>query len=482
MYYHSTRNNNGHYTASEAILKGLADAGGLFVQGEIPNIANKLGELAKLSYAKLCHAVVCEFFGEFRGDREFEADVTRAYDKFDTLSTLELKEFDKVCYMELYHGPTCAFKDFALSVLPCEIRAAKRNLGAEGEYAILTATSGDTGKAALEAFRGQEGFKIAVVYPKHGVSKIQELQMNSTTESNTFVCGLEDNFDACQTLVKEMLGEKIDGVNLSSANSINIGRLIPQVAYYFYTYLRLVENGRIGMGQKINFSVPTGNFGDILAGYIAKKMGLPVNKLICASNMNKILTDFFKTGVYDKRRKFYITQSPSMDILISSNFERLLWFVTRDDEYVSSLMRDLKNDGLFMAKELLPFLKDFAADYATEQETAEEIGRVFKEHGYLIDTHTAVASAVARKMDLPEYTVILSTASPYKFCSSVLEALGETPSEDEFESLDRLAAISGMPAPYTLTSLRNITRVHDNCGGVKEVKAMIKDFLEKGDA
>ena len=271
-------------------------------------------------------------------------------------------------------------------------------------------------------------------------------------------------------------------MNLSSANSINIGRLIPQVAYYFYTYLRLVENGRIGMGQKINFSVPTGNFGDILAGYIAKKMGLPVNKLICASNMNKILTDFFKTGVYDKRRKFYITQSPSMDILISSNFERLLWFVTRDDEYVSSLMRDLKNDGLFMAKELLPFLKDFAADYATEQETAEEIGRVFKEHGYLIDTHTAVASAVARKMDLPEYTVILSTASPYKFCSSVLEALGETPSEDEFESLDRLAAISGMPAPYTLTSLRDITRVHDNCGGVKEVKAMIKDFLEKGDA
>lgn len=482
MYYHSTRNNNGHFTASEAILKGLASDGGLFVPSEIPNVADRLQDLAQLSYPKLCHKIVCEFFGEFRDDKEFEADVIRAYDKFDTLSTLNLKEFDKVCYMELYHGPTCAFKDFALSVLPCEIRAAKRRLGIEGEFAILTATSGDTGKAALEAFRGQDGFKIAVVYPKHGVSKIQELQMNSTSESNTFVCGLNDNFDACQTLVKEMLGEKIDGVNLSSANSINIGRLIPQVAYYFYTYLKLVADGKVKMGQKINFSVPTGNFGDILAGYIAKKMGLPINKLICASNMNKVLTDFFQTGVYDRRRKFYITQSPSMDILISSNFERLLWFITRDDEYVSSLMNDLKQDGMFMAKELLPFLKDFAADFATEQETAEEINRVFREQGYLIDTHTAVASAVARKMDMAEYTVILSTASPYKFCSSVLEALGEAPSEDEFESLDRLAAISGMPAPYTLTSLRYQTCAHDNCGNAGQVKNMIREFLEKGDA
>ncbi len=482
MYYHSTRNNNGHYTASEAILKGLADDGGLFVPAEIPNIAHKLGDLAKLSYPQLCHTIICEFFGEFRSDREFESDVLRAYDKFDTLSTLDLKEFDKVCYMELYHGPTCAFKDFALSVLPCEIRAAKRSLGIDDEFAILTATSGDTGKAALEAFRGQEGFKIAVVYPKNGVSKMQELQMNSTTESNTFVCGLDDNFDACQTLVKEMLGEKIAGVNLSSANSINIGRLIPQVAYYFYTYLRLAERGSIKMGQKINFSVPTGNFGDILAGYIAKKMGLPVSKLVCASNMNKILTDFFKTGVYDKRRKFYITQSPSMDILISSNFERLLWFVTRDDEYVASLMNDLKNDGMFMAKELLPFLKDFVADYATEQETAEEIAKVFNEHGYLIDTHTAVASAVARKTDLQGYTVILSTASPYKFCPSVLKALGETPSEDEFESLDKLAELSKMPAPYTLTSLRSIKRLREKSGDVKTIKKMFKNFLEISDA
>lgn len=482
MYYHSTRDNNGHFTASQAILMGLAPDGGLFVPSEMPNVANCLDELSKLPYAKLCHRIICEFFEEFKDDKEFEADVIRAYDKFDTFNILELKKLPNSCYMELYHGPTCAFKDFALSVLPYEIRAAKRNLGIDGDYAILTATSGDTGKAALEAFRGQEGFKIAVVYPKNGVSKIQELQMNSTAESNTFVCGLDDNFDACQTLVKEMFGESYDDIKISSANSINIGRLIPQVAYYFYTYLQLVKDGTVEQGQKINFSVPTGNFGDILAGYIAKKMGLPVAKLICASNMNNILTDFFETGVYDKRRKFFITKSPSMDILISSNFERLLWFITRDDEYVANCMKELKENGLFMAKELLPFLKDFVGGFASEQETSKEIKRVFKEHHYLIDTHTAVASSVAHKLKPEGYTVILSTASPYKFCSSVLDALGKKPDSDEFKVLDELEKISGTVAPYTLAALKHEKVHHNNQGGVAEVKSMIKGFLENKNA
>lgn len=483
MYYHSTRNNNGHYTASQAILKGLADDGGLFVPSEIPSVANQLEEMAKLPYAKLCHKVVCKFFEEFADDKEFEADVIRAYQKFETPDAVQLKKVGGVYYMELYHGPTCAFKDFALSVLPYEIRAAKRNLGINKDYAILTATSGDTGKAALEAFRGQEGFKIAVVYPKDGVSKIQELQMNSTSESNTFVCGLDGNFDECQTLVKEMFADKYDGIEISSANSINIGRLVPQIAYYFFTYLRLAKDGQIKMGQKINFCVPTGNFGDILAGYIAKQMGLPVAKLICASNKNNILTDFFATGVYDKRREFYLTKSPSMDILISSNFERLLWLVTKDDKFVAKCMQDLKQQGYFEAKDLLSKLDDFIGSFADEEETSEEIARVFDTHGYLIDTHTAVASSVAYRTKTDGYTVVLSTASPYKFCTSVLESLGKPADKtNEFKVLDDLQSVSGTVAPKSLSALKTAKRHHDNSGSIKEVKTMIKTFLEHKNA
>lgn len=483
MYYHSTRNNNDRYTASQAILKGLADDGGLFVPNEIPNVSNELDEMAKLSYAKLCHKVVCKFFEEFAADKQFEQDVIRAYQKFDTSDAVQLKKINDVCYMELFHGPTCAFKDFALSVLPYEIMAAKRNLGINKDFAILTATSGDTGKAALEAFRGQDGFKIAVVYPKCGVSKIQELQMNSTSESNTFVCGLEGNFDECQTLVKEMFADKYDGVEISSANSINIGRLVPQIAYYFFTYLQLVKDGQISMGQKINFCVPTGNFGDILAGYIAKQMGLPVAKLICASNKNNILTDFFATGIYDKRREFYLTKSPSMDILISSNFERLLWLATRDDKYVSKRMQDLKDKGFFEAKDLLPKLDDFIGGFADEEETSKEIARVFNQHDYLIDTHTAVASSVAYKSKVDGYTVVLSTASPYKFCTSVLESLGKTADEtNEFKVLDDLQEVTHTTAPPSLSALKTAKRFHNNSGSVKEVKKMIKTFLEHKNA
>ena len=483
MYYHSTRNKNGRYTASQAVLKGLADDGGLFVPSEIPNVANELEEMAKLPYAKLCHKVICKFFEEFACDKEFEADVMRAYQKFDTPDAVQLKKTDEACYMELYHGPTCAFKDFALSVLPYEIRAAKRNLGITKDYAILTATSGDTGKAALEAFRGQDGFKIAVVYPKNGVSKIQELQMNSTSESNTFVCGLSGNFDECQTLVKEMFADKYKDIEISSANSINIGRLVPQIAYYFFTYLQLVKDGQISMGQKINFCVPTGNFGDILAGYIAKQMGLPVAKLICASNKNKILTDFFATGVYDKRREFYTTMSPSMDILISSNFERLLWLITKDDKFVAKCMQDLKEQGYFAAKELLPKLDDFVAGFADEAETSKEIARVFNKEHYLIDTHTAVASSVAHRTAIDGYTVVLSTASPYKFCTSVVESLGKTADKtNEFKVLDDLQEISGTVAPKSLAALKTTKRHHNNSGSVKEVKTMIKNFLEHKNA
>ena len=479
IYYHSTRNKDKHYTASQAILKGLADDGGLFVPSQFPDMSDKLDQLAKMEYHQLCHTVVCSFFEEFKDDQEFKADVERAYQKFETTDAVQLKTFDNVCYMELYHGPTCAFKDVALSVLPYEIRAAKRNLGIEKEYAILTATSGDTGKAALEAFRGQEGFKIAVTYPKNGVSKIQQIQMNSTSESNTFVVGLEGNFDQCQTMVKEMFGQKYQNVEISSANSINIGRLIPQVAYYFWTYLQLQTQGKIAKGQKINFCVPTGNFGDILAGYIAKQMGLPVDKLVCASNKNNILTDFFNTGVYDKRREFYLTKSPSMDILISSNFERLLWFVSKDDAYVAKLMDDLKQNGLFKADELFPQMYDFVAGFSSEEDTANEIKRVFDSQNYLIDTHTAVASHVAYKLDMPGFMVVLSTASPYKFCSAVLDALGTTPDpQDEFKVLDDLQTVSGTVAPQPLAMLKTAKEHHKNSGNVDQVKLLIKNFLE----
>lgn len=479
IYYHSTRDKNKRYSASEAILKGLAPDGGLFVPSEFPQMSDKLGDLAKLGYADLCHTVVCSFFEEFKTDDEFKADVHRAYQKFETPDAVELKTFGDVCYMELYHGPTCAFKDFALSVLPYEIRAAKRNLGITHDYAILTATSGDTGKAALEAFRGQDGFKIAVTYPQNGVSKIQQIQMNSTSESNTFVVGLDGNFDQCQTMVKEMFSQKYEGIEISSANSINIGRLIPQVAYYFWTYLQLATQGKIAMEQKINFCVPTGNFGDILAGYIAKQMGLPVDKLVCASNKNNILTDFFNTGVYDKRREFYLTKSPSMDILISSNFERLLWFVSQDDVYVAKLMEDLKQNGLFEAKDLLAKMDDFIGGFASEEDTSAEIKRVFDEQNYLIDTHTAVASYVAYKLALPGFMVVLSTASPYKFCSAVLDALGGTPDkDDEFKVLDDLQTASNTVAPKPLAMLKQAKAHHKNNGSVEQVKQMIKNFLE----
>lgn len=479
IYYHSTRNKDKHYTASQAILKGLADDGGLFVPSAFPSMSDKLDQLSALSYPQLCHTIVCSFFEEFKDDELFAKDISKAYDKFETPNAVELTTFGDVCYMELYHGPTCAFKDFALSVLPYEIRAAKRNLGITKDYAILTATSGDTGKAALEAFRGQEGFKIAVTYPKNGVSKIQQIQMNSTSESNTFVVGLEGNFDQCQTMVKEMFGQKYEGIEISSANSINIGRLIPQVAYYFWTYLQLASQGKITKGQKINFCVPTGNFGDILAGYIAKQMGLPVDKLVCASNKNNILTDFFETGVYDKRREFYLTKSPSMDILISSNFERLLWFVSQDDKYVAQLMDDLKQNGLFEAKDLLARMDDFVGGFASEEDTANEIKRVFDKQNYLIDTHTAVASFVADQIDLPGFMVVLSTASPYKFCSAVLDALGTTPDpDDEFKVLDDLQTASGTVAPKPLASLKTAKAHHNNSGNVEQVKELIKNFLE----
>ena len=479
IYYHSTRNKDKHYTASQAILQGLADDGGLFVPSQFPAMSDKLDQLATLSYPKLCHTIVCSFFEEFKDDELFAQDIAKAYDKFETPNAVELTTFGDVCYMELYHGPTFAFKDFALSVLPYEIRAAKRNLGITKDYAILTATSGDTGKAALEAFRGQEGFKIAVTYPQNGVSKIQQIQMNSTSESNTFVVGLDGNFDQCQTMVKEMFGQKYEGIEISSANSINIGRLIPQVAYYFWTYLQLVAQGKISKGQKINFCVPTGNFGDILAGYIAKQMGLPVDKLVCASNKNNILTDFFDTGIYDKRREFYLTKSPSMDILISSNFERLLWFVSQDDKYVAKLMDDLKQDGLFEAKDLLARMDDFVGGFASEQDTSCEIKRVFDKQNYLIDTHTAVASFVADQIDLPGFMVVLSTASPYKFCSAVLDALGTTPDpDDEFKVLDDLQTASGTVAPKPLASLKTAKAHHKNSGSVDQVKDMIKNFLE----
>ena len=479
MYYHSTRDDKIKYTASQAIMLGLAPDGGLFVPSEIPNWGHKLSRLVELSYQQLCFKIITEFFEEFRFDGQFKSDTFSAFDKFSASNIIEVHKTDGNYYLELFHGPTCAFKDLALSVLPFEVAAAKRFLKDETETAVLVATSGDTGKAALEAFGGQKNFKISVIYPKDGVSKIQEMQMVNTTEKNTFVCGLNGNFDDCQRLVKSMISQKYEGVNITSANSINIARLIPQITYYFYSYFLLVKQGEISLGDKINYSVPTGNFGNILSAYIARQMGLPIEKLICASNSNKVLADFFKTGIYDRRREFVLTQSPSMDILVASNFERLIWFATKDAKLVKKCMTKLNEDGFFDINSLLEFLPEFFGSFATEKQTSEEIKRVFSKYNYLIDTHTAVASFVSGKYATGLKTIIAATADPYKFCSAVLKAIGQnSESDDELSVLEELHQITGVAVPFPLADLKNHSTVHNNTGNADVIQEKIKNFLE----
>ena len=475
VLYKSTRGNGETVTASQAILKGLSDDGGLFVPTSIPALDVPMEKLAAMSYQEVAYEVMSRFLTDFTED-ELKNCIANAYDaKFDTEEIAPLTKADGVYYLELFHGATIAFKDMALSILPHLMTTAAKKNGVKNEIVILTATSGDTGKAAMAGFADVPGTRIIVFYPKNGVSPIQEKQMVTQKGKNTHVVAIHGNFDDAQTGVKKMFNDKELGKELadkgfqfSSANSINIGRLVPQVVYYVYAYANLVKNGEIADGEKINVTVPTGNFGNILAAYFAKQMGVPFGKLICASNDNKVLYDFFRTGTYDKNREFILTTSPSMDILVSSNLERLLYLSCgRDAAKTKAMMEQLSTNGKYeITEDMKEFMKDFAAGYADMEENAKEIRKVFDDTGYLIDTHTGVAAAVyeqykAKTGDTTK-TVIASTASPYKFSRSVMEAvLGKKEDADEFALIDEMERISGVKIPQAIEEIRDAKILHN---------------------
>lgn len=475
MFYLSTRNNKISKTPSEAVLEGIAKDGGLYMPKSFDGCVFPMENLTKMSNKDISSKVISLLFANDKmlADEEGELScayklVSKAYDgKFDNEDFAPLAPVNGAYVMELYHGPTCAFKDVALQLLPQLISAAKKATGMKDEIVILTATSGDTGSAALSGFSGVDGVKIIVFYPRNGISAVQERQMVSVDGKNTCVCSVGGNFDDAQSGVKNIFAslELPEGVKLSSANSINIGRLAPQVAYYFKAYRDLLLNGEIKMGDKVNFVVPTGNFGDILAGYFAKKMGLYVGKLVCASNANKVLTDFFENGVYNKNRSFYVTNSPSMDILISSNLERLL-YLTCGDEKCAYYMAQLKENGEYKLEkdELEKINSEFEAGFTSEEETIKTIKDVYEKHGYLMDTHTAVAWSVyekwAKETGNTDVSVVLSTASPYKFSSSVMNALGKT-YENEFDAVSKLNALTGVKIPASLVNIESKQIAHN---------------------
>ena len=491
VLYNSTRSNGTPVKASEAILKGLSDDGGLFVPDRIPALDKSLKELSGLTYKEVAYEVMKLFLTDFT-EEELKQCINNAYDsKFDTEVIAPLVEAKGAYYLELFHGATIAFKDMALSILPhLLITSAKKNQ-VKNEIVILTATSGDTGKAALAGFAGVKGTKIIVFYPKHGVSPIQEKQMVTQKGDNTCVIGITGNFDDAQTGVKKLFGDKelaaeMDkaGYQFSSANSINIGRLVPQIVYYVYAYAQLLKEGRIADGEAINVVVPTGNFGNILAAFYAKNMGLPIKKLICASNDNKALYDFFETGVYDRNREFVLTTSPSMDILISSNLERLIYRIAGNDaEKNAALMAALSGQGKYeITAEMKEKLADFYGNYATEKETAATIKELYEETGYVIDTHTAVAATVYNKYKAQTKdeakTVIASTASPFKFTRSVMEAIDEKyAAMDDFALVDELSKLANVKVPNAIEEIRTAPVLHDRVCDKEEMKAVVKEFL-----
>ena len=491
VLYNSTRSNGTPVKASEAILKGLSDDGGLFVPDRIPALDKSLKELSGLTYKEVAYEVMKLFLTDFT-EEELKQCINNAYDsKFDTKVIAPLVEAEGAYYLELFHGATIAFKDMALSILPhLLITSAKKNQ-VKNEIVILTATSGDTGKAALAGFAGVKGTKIIVFYPKHGVSPIQEKQMVTQKGDNTCVIGITGNFDDAQTGVKKLFGDKelaaeMDkaGYQFSSANSINIGRLVPQIVYYVYAYAQLLKEGRIADKEAINVVVPTGNFGNILAAFYAKNMGLPIKKLICASNDNKVLYDFFETGVYDRNREFVLTTSPSMDILISSNLERLIYRIAGNDaEKNAALMAALSGQGKYeITAEMKEKLADFYGNYATEKETAETIKELYEETGYVIDTHTAVAATVYNKYKAQTKdeakTVIASTASPFKFTRSVMEAIDEKyAAMDDFALVDELSKLANVKVPNAIEEIRTAPVLHDRVCDKEEMKAVVKEFL-----
>ena len=493
LSYLSTRGGETGVTSSQAILKGLAQDGGLFMPTEIPKLDVPLKELAGLSYQETAYRVMRLFLTDFTED-ELRSCIARAYDeKFDMEEIAPLAKVEGEYFLELYHGSTIAFKDMALSILPHLMTAAARKNHVDHEIVILTATSGDTGKAAMAGFADVPGTKIIVFYPKGGVSKVQELQMRTQKGDNTSVVAIHGNFDDAQSGVKRLFADKelekelaAAGYQFSSANSINIGRLVPQVVYYEDDYAKLLENQEIEEGEEINVTVPTGNFGNILAAYFAKAMGLPIKTLICASNENKVLYDFFATGTYDRNREFVLTSSPSMDILISSNLERLIYLSAgRDTEATKELMKELSGQGAYtVTDEMREFLSDFAGGFATEDEDAEEIRRIFEDTGYLVDTHTGVAAAVYRQYRQrtgdETKTVIASTASPFKFSHSVMEAIKgreAVAGKDEFEVVDALSSLSGIPVPKAVEEIRTAPIRHNLECGVHEMKDTVKGIL-----
>ena len=480
MIYHSTRNNQLRCDSAQAVLEGLAADGGLYVPESLPAFDWKA--CLQGSAMDMSTAILSALLPEIP---DMPGLVKKAYTgKFATEELTPTVPVGDFHVLELFHGPTSAFKDVALCMLPQLLTAARGVKGVKENILILTATSGDTGKAALEGFKDVDGIKICVFYPDGGVSQVQRAQMVTQEGNNVTVCAVKGNFDDAQTGVKEIFAacrDKEMANRLSSANSINIGRLAPQIMYYFKAYRDLLDAGKIVLGDEVNFSVPTGNFGDILAGYLAKRLGLPVGKLICASNANNVLTDFIRTGTYDRKRPLYKTNSPSMDILVSSNLERLLYLLSGDTELVASLMKQLNTEGSYtVPADLLATIQElFWADFCDDDAADAVMGKVFKEHGYVCDPHTAsgwlAAENYVNQTGDNRAMVVLSTASPYKFPEAVLTAIGETPAGDGFDQMEQLCAATGVAIPKNLANLRTKTERHT---GVIEKTEMLEYVLK----
>lgn len=478
-------------SASRAILQGLACDGGLFVPERIPALELSLGAFAQMSYQETAYEVMKLFFTDFT-EEELKNCIKNAYDeKFDTDVIAPLSRVEGAYYLELFHGATIAFKDMALSILPHLMTAAAGKNQIKNEIVILTATSGDTGKAALAGFADVPGTRIIVFYPKDGVSPIQEKQMVTQKGDNTLVVGIRGNFDDAQSGVKAIFGDKElqeklarAGFQFSSANSINIGRLVPQIVYYVHAYARLLENGELSEGEPINVVVPTGNFGNILAAYYAKQMGVPVAKLICASNENRVLYDFFRTGAYDRNRPFILTTSPSMDILISSNLERLIYLTAgADADKNAAFMRALSTAGRYeITADMRAQMEDFYGNYASEQETAAAIRALYEKTGYVIDTHTAVAAVVCGKYKKETgdnaKVVLASTASPFKFTRSVMDAIDKKyDAMSDFELVDELSKLANVKVPRAIEEIRTAPVLHDTVCDKEEMKSVVMKFL-----
>lgn len=473
MFYNSTRNSSVKVSSAEAITQGISAEGGLFVPESIPEITfDDIKKIGEMKYADRAAFVFSKFLTDFT-EAEIHYCTDNAYStkNFESDSIAEIAHlFDGTYMLELWHGPTCAFKDMALQILPYFLTTSVKKINLDKKIVILVATSGDTGKAALEGFKDVEGTSILVFYPEDGVSPMQKRQMKTQEGSNVGVCALKGNFDDCQTGVKKIFTDadvkkQLDdnGMMFSSANSINWGRLVPQIVYYISSYAELVKDGEITLGEKVNIVVPTGNFGNILAAYYAKHMGIPVNKLICASNINNVLTDFINTGVYDRNRHFYPTVSPSMDILISSNLERLLYIMTgKNDTLINEWFGKLSAEGKYEVSDDVKakLSEEFCAGFCDDEQTKATIHEIYEKYSYTCDTHTAVAVKVyedyKKSTGDATKTIIASTASPYKFSAAVLEAIeGKTSDISEYEKVDRIAELSDIPVPSALADLKN---------------------------